>query len=50
MTNVPNCEFCGDEIFSCDCPTFCMVCEGIHRPSEDCDLGDLLDAGLEGLD
>jgi hypothetical protein len=47
----PTCEFCEQEIFAdCDCPRFCMVCKGIHRPSEDRDPDDLVDAALVDLD
>jgi hypothetical protein len=50
MNNLPTCEFCGEEIFSCDCPRFCMACEGIHPPSAECELDDIIDAGLADLD
>jgi hypothetical protein len=47
----PTCEFCGEEIFAdCDCPKFCLACEGIHRPSEQCAADDIIDAGLADLD
>jgi hypothetical protein len=50
LTEAPYCEFCHKNIFVCDCPRRCLVCEAVHKPSEDCRTEDLLDVALDDLD